>query len=158
MLAAIPYTTFPEIGPIRTFGLFVGIGVLLGAWIAGRYIEERAGIDREESYRMATRLVVAGRVLPDLTCDGFGFDCEFLAACGRLGIPVAEVPVCVRYADAASTTGPRTMLGMLRELWRIRRAGGRGRPVRVFAPPAEVLGPVSEPVPVPELVPVRKAA
>jgi phosphatidylglycerol:prolipoprotein diacylglycerol transferase len=60
VLAAIPYTTFPEIGPIRTFGLMVGVGVLLGAWIAGRYIEERAGIDREESYRMATRLVVAG--------------------------------------------------------------------------------------------------
>ena len=60
MLAVIPYTTFPTIGPIRTFGLMVGIGVLLGAWIAARYIEERAGIDREESYRMATRLVVAG--------------------------------------------------------------------------------------------------
>lgn len=60
MLAAIPYTTFPTLGPIRTFGLFVGVGVLLGSWIAGRYIEERAGIDREESYRMATRLVVAG--------------------------------------------------------------------------------------------------
>jgi phosphatidylglycerol:prolipoprotein diacylglycerol transferase len=60
VLAAIPYTTFPTIGPIRTFGLMVGVGVLLGSWIAGRYIEERAGIDREESYRMATRLVVAG--------------------------------------------------------------------------------------------------
>lgn len=67
MLAAIPYTTFPELGPIRTFGLFVGIGVLLGAWIAGRYIEERAGIDREESYRMATRLVVAGVIGARLT-------------------------------------------------------------------------------------------
>ncbi|HET7721849.1 MAG TPA: prolipoprotein diacylglyceryl transferase family protein, partial [Acidimicrobiales bacterium] len=67
MLAAIPYTTFPELGPIRTFGLFVGIGVLVGAWIAGRYLEERAGIDREESYRMATRLVVAGVIGARLT-------------------------------------------------------------------------------------------
>ena len=32
-----------------------------------RYIEERAGIDREESYRMATRLVVAGVIGARLT-------------------------------------------------------------------------------------------
>ena len=71
MLAAIPYTTFPEIelGPLtlRTFGLMVGIGVLLGAWIAGKYLEERAGISRDETYRMATRLVVAGVVGARLT-------------------------------------------------------------------------------------------
>jgi phosphatidylglycerol:prolipoprotein diacylglycerol transferase len=71
VLAAIPYTTFPEIelGPLtlRTFGLMVGIGVLLGAWIAGRYIEARAGVPREESYRMATRLVIAGVVGARLT-------------------------------------------------------------------------------------------
>lgn len=71
MLAAIPYTTFPQIdlGPLdlRTFGLMVGIGVLLGAWVAGRYIEARAGIAREETYRMATRLVIAGVVGARLT-------------------------------------------------------------------------------------------
>jgi len=33
VLAAIPSTTVPETGPVRTFGLMVGIGVLLGAWI-----------------------------------------------------------------------------------------------------------------------------
>ena len=73
MLAAIPYTTFPdiELGPftIRTFGLMVGIGVLLGAWIAGRYIEANAGVQREETYRMATRLVVAGVIGARLTWD-----------------------------------------------------------------------------------------
>jgi phosphatidylglycerol:prolipoprotein diacylglycerol transferase len=71
VLAVIPYTTFPdiELGPltIRTFGLLVGIGVLLGAWIAGRYIEANAGVPREESYRMATRLVIAGIVGARLT-------------------------------------------------------------------------------------------
>ena len=50
MLAAIPYTTFPTIDlgfvELRTFGLLVGIGVLLGAAIAGRYIEARAGVSR----------------------------------------------------------------------------------------------------------------
>ena len=71
MLAAIPYTTFPtiEIGPltIRTFGLLVGIGVVLGAWVAGRYIESRCSLTRDEVYRMATRLVVAGVIGARLT-------------------------------------------------------------------------------------------
>jgi dolichyl-phosphate beta-glucosyltransferase len=59
------------------------------------------------------------RIVPRLRCDGFGFDCELLTACARLGIPVAEVPVCVRYRDAESTTGGaiRRMIG---ELFRIR--------------------------------------
>jgi phosphatidylglycerol:prolipoprotein diacylglycerol transferase len=71
VLAALPYTTFPEIelGPLtlRTFGLLVGIGVLLGAWIAGRYIAARAGVPRDETYRMATRLVIAGVIGARLT-------------------------------------------------------------------------------------------
>ena len=71
VLAAIPYTTFPdiELGPLtlRTFGLMVGLGVLLGAWIAGRYIEANAGVPRDETYRMATRLVVAGVIGARLT-------------------------------------------------------------------------------------------
>jgi phosphatidylglycerol:prolipoprotein diacylglycerol transferase len=45
----------------------VGLGVLLGAWIAGRYIEAHAGVPREDSYRMATRLVIAGVVGARLT-------------------------------------------------------------------------------------------
>lgn len=64
---------------------------------------------------------VAQQVLPHLVCDGFGFDCEFLTACRQMQIPVTEVPICVRYEDAMSTTGTRTMLRMMRELWRIRR-------------------------------------
>jgi phosphatidylglycerol---prolipoprotein diacylglyceryl transferase len=63
VLAAIPYTTFPEIdlGPltIRTFGLVVAIGVLIGAWLAARYAEEY-GIPRDTTYSMAMRMVVAG--------------------------------------------------------------------------------------------------
>lgn len=63
MFAGIPYHTYPDfqLGPltIRSFGLIVGIGVLLGAWIAARDIE-RWGIPREETYRLATRLVVGG--------------------------------------------------------------------------------------------------
>ena len=63
VLASIPYETFHQIsiGPIdlRTFGLMVGIGVLVGAVVAARYIE-RWGIPRDETYALATRMVVAG--------------------------------------------------------------------------------------------------
>lgn len=71
-LAAIPYTTFPEIalGPLRlrTFGLAVGAGVLIGAWVAARLLE-RVGISREDTYRLATRMVVAGVVGARITWD-----------------------------------------------------------------------------------------
>jgi hypothetical protein len=63
----------------------------------------------------------AGQVLPRLSCNGFGFDCEFLTACARFGLVVLEVPVCVRYEDRASTTGLGSMGRMLQELWRIRK-------------------------------------
>lgn len=63
MFAGIPYQTFPDfdIGPltIRTFGMIVGIGVLVGSWVAARDVE-RWGVPREETYRLATRMVVAG--------------------------------------------------------------------------------------------------
>ena len=65
MLAAIPYTTFPEIalGPItlRTFGIMVAIGVLLGATLASRY-GERFGVSADDMISLATRMVVAGVV------------------------------------------------------------------------------------------------
>ncbi len=61
-------------------------------------------------------------VLPRLTCNGFGFDCELLTACVRQRLTVAEVPVCVRLTDAGTTTGLRAMGRMVSDLWRIRRA------------------------------------
>lgn len=63
MLAAIPYTTFPEIdlgfASIRTFGLMVALGVMVGAVIASR-LGERWGIPSDDTIGLATRLVVAG--------------------------------------------------------------------------------------------------
>jgi dolichyl-phosphate beta-glucosyltransferase len=64
---------------------------------------------------------VARQLLPRLHCDGFGFDCELLTACAQYGVPVTEVPVCMQYEDAVSTTGVRAMGVMVRELLRIRR-------------------------------------
>ena len=70
VLAAIPYTTFPtiDLGPLnlRTFGLMVALGVLLGAWIAASYAE-RFGVSRDETYRVATWMVLAGIVGSRLT-------------------------------------------------------------------------------------------
>jgi phosphatidylglycerol---prolipoprotein diacylglyceryl transferase len=70
VLAVIPYTTFPtiELGPLtlRTFGLMVALGVLVGAWLAATYAE-RFGINRDETYRVATWMVLAGIVGARLT-------------------------------------------------------------------------------------------
>lgn len=63
MFAGIPYETFPDfaLGPltIRTFGTLVGLGVLIGAWVAARDIEQW-GVPRDDTYNLATRMVVAG--------------------------------------------------------------------------------------------------
>jgi len=70
VFAVIPYTTFPiiELGPLhlRTFGLMVALGVLLGSWVAAVYIE-RFGVPRDETYRVATYMVLAGIVGSRLT-------------------------------------------------------------------------------------------
>lgn len=70
VLAAIPYTTFPdiELGPLtlRTFGLMVALGVLLGAWIAAMYAE-RFGVPRDDTYRVGTWMVLAGIIGSRLT-------------------------------------------------------------------------------------------
>jgi len=64
---------------------------------------------------------VAESVLPQLHCDGFGFDCELLTACARLRIDVAEVPVAVRFDDRRSTTNWRSTTSMIGEVLSIRR-------------------------------------
>ena len=73
MFALIPYETFPKItiGPIelRTFGVMVGLGVLIGAWFAARYVEQHTQISRDDTYRLATWLVVAGVIGARITWD-----------------------------------------------------------------------------------------
>jgi len=70
----------------------------------------------------------AHAILPHLTCDGFGFDCELLTACVHFGLAIEEVPVCVHYEERASTTGYGAMTQMIKELWQIRRSWRRRVP------------------------------
>jgi phosphatidylglycerol:prolipoprotein diacylglycerol transferase len=77
-LAAIPYRTFPDLFDIggfqlRTFGLMVGLGILASAWFAGSY-GERIGVAREETYRLAALLVVAGVLGSRLAWDVANWD------------------------------------------------------------------------------------
>jgi phosphatidylglycerol:prolipoprotein diacylglycerol transferase len=64
-LAAIPYRTFPSftLGPItvRTFGVFVALGILVGIWAFLRYARDR-GLDTEALSRLAVWVVVLGLI------------------------------------------------------------------------------------------------
>lgn len=70
LLAAVPYRTFPDfqLGPvtIRTFGLMVATGIIVGAMVGARYVANR-GIDPDEFTNMATKAAVAGLVGARLT-------------------------------------------------------------------------------------------
>lgn len=66
LIAAIPYTTFPQIGPLQTFGLMVAVGVVLGIWFAAVWAEQY-GMTRDETYSLGTRMVLAGVVGARLT-------------------------------------------------------------------------------------------
>lgn len=65
MLASIPYRTLPELplGPIalKTFGLMVAIGVVVGVALAARHARTR-GHSAEEVTRLAVLMVVVGFV------------------------------------------------------------------------------------------------
>ena len=70
VLGVIPYTIHPEIsiGPLnlKTFGLMTAIGVVLAIWYGAAYAENY-GLTRDESYRIGTRMVVAGVIGARLT-------------------------------------------------------------------------------------------
>jgi len=65
VLAAIPYTTFPtiELGPLtlRTFGIMVAIGVVVGISLAAKLGEE-VGRPADDTINLGVKLVVAGVV------------------------------------------------------------------------------------------------
>ncbi len=70
LIAAVPYHTFPDfqLGPltIRTFGLMVALGIIVGAMIGARFVANR-GVDPDEYTNIATRAAIVGLVGARLT-------------------------------------------------------------------------------------------
>ena len=64
-----------------------------------------------------------------LETAGFAFDVEVLVLCRKLGYGVREVPVVWLDSRPSRVRLVRGSLGMLKELWRIRRTHGRTRAV-----------------------------
>ncbi|MGZ4133202.1 MAG: prolipoprotein diacylglyceryl transferase, partial [Actinomycetota bacterium] len=65
MLGSIPYRTFPvvHIGPIpiHVFGVFVALGILVGAWVFLRFARQR-GLDTDQLTSLAWWVVLLGIV------------------------------------------------------------------------------------------------
>ena len=65
MFASIPYRTFPVLHlgpiPIRVFGVFVAIGILVGSWVFLRFARQR-GLDTEALTSLAWRVILLGIV------------------------------------------------------------------------------------------------
>lgn len=77
----------------------------------------------------AFRRGAARELFSRLETAGFAFDVEVLVLCSKLGFGVREVPVVWLDSRPSRVRLVRGSLGMLKELWRIRRAHGRTRAV-----------------------------
>jgi dolichyl-phosphate beta-glucosyltransferase len=104
----------------------------LFVWLAHRLLPITQRDPQAGLKGMTARVV--DQVLPHLHSTGFCLDCELLTACVRFGIPVVEVPCCVRYQEGASTTSLRSVGGMIRELWQIRKRWLRAPAVTATVP------------------------
>ena len=120
-------------------------GTLARALLPVPYPDTQAGLK-------GLTAAAAEELVPNLKCDGFGFDCELLTAAARYRLPIREVPVTVRLGDDASTTRLSTTARMVADLWRIRKRW----PAEGFPPPARV--PVLLRFPAPLPVPAGVAA
>ena len=96
----------------KTFNLLVRLFVLKG------YRDTQCGF---KAFRRAAALDVFSR----LQTAGFGFDVEALVLCRELGYRVAEVPVVWSDSRPSRLRLVGGSLGMLKELWRIRRRARR---------------------------------
>lgn len=94
----------------------------------------RTGISDTQAGLKGFRAAAAEELFRRVTLDRFSFDVEVCLLARRLGLRVAEVPVCLVHDDSRSTLrlfhdGPR----MLKDLWRIRANARRG----LYEPPPQ---------------------
>jgi glycosyltransferase involved in cell wall biosynthesis len=84
------------------------------------------GIQDTQCGFKAFRREVAREVFPYQTIEGWGFDVEILFIARRFGYHIVEVPVTWYYGTESKVKPVKDTLGMIRDLWRVRRNGWRG--------------------------------
>jgi dolichyl-phosphate beta-glucosyltransferase len=84
------------------------------------------GIQDTQCGFKAFRREVAREVFPYQTIEGWGFDVEILFIARRFGYHIVEVPVTWYYGMESKVQPVKDTLGMIRDLWRVRRNGWRG--------------------------------
>lgn len=105
----------------RVFNLLTEIVLL------GQYRDTQCGLK-------AVRGDVAGMLFPRMRVDRFAFDVELFHLAERDRLSVLEVPVTLANSDASTVRLGRDSLGMVRDLFRIRRWAGAGAYDRQAAP------------------------
>lgn len=102
----------------QTMGRFFNLLVRL--FVLGGYRDTQCGFK-------AFRREAARDLFSRLETAGFAFDVEILVLCRKRGYGVREVPVVWLDSRPSRVRLLRGSLGMLKELWRIRRSHGRRR-------------------------------
>jgi dolichyl-phosphate beta-glucosyltransferase len=102
----------------QTMGRFFNLLVRL--LVLGGYRDTQCGF---KAYRRGA----ARELFSRLETAGFAFDVEILALCRKMNYGVREVPVVWLDSRPSRVRLVRGSLGMLKELWRIRRSHGRRR-------------------------------
>ncbi len=84
------------------------------------------GIQDTQCGFKAFRQDVAREVFPYQTIEGWGFDVEILFIARRFGYSTIEVPVVWYYGEESKVEPVKDTLGMIRDLWQVRRNAWRG--------------------------------
>jgi putative flippase GtrA len=111
--------TVVRAGRLREVGGRV-INLLTGLVLLGRYRDTQCGLK-------AMRSDVAAVIFSHATIDGFAFDVEVFHLVERYRFSLLEVPVEVVNSTRSTVNVARDALRLVRDLFRIRRAGRVGR-------------------------------
>ena len=84
------------------------------------------GIQDTQCGFKAFRREVAREIFPYQTIEGWGFDVEILFIARRFGYHIVEVPVTWYYGTESKVKPVKDTLGMIRDLWQVRRNARRG--------------------------------